>query len=225
MFANVTAFGFRSMSFTLFLFVIIPSLFYPCKYLKNKAIINEATRNDYKKLLSNVVKKSYKSLWILPCIILIAIIISFCYTKTFDSSYSILNSSTVWHESTMSNPVIFILAYLLNIIIHSFLYINIGLCIVRKYHNYFVAVILSFLVYIGIEAFLEIAISGILFNSILKSEFGIVFNIMNMLTFNDTYGIISTIAIPLILMIASFVVVYKLYNNKEKLIIDYEKNE
>lgn len=225
MFADVTVLGFGKISFALFLFIIIPALYYPCKYFKNKAIINSSTRSEYKKVIFNVLKKAYNSVWILFGIIIISIIICFCYTKTFNPAYSTLNSTIPWSEGTTSNAIVFILAYLFNVLVHSFLYINIGLCVTRKYHNYFVAVILSFLIYISIEAFLEIAINGILFTSILKSGFGIVFNIMNMLAFNDSYGIILTIMVPFILMIVSFIFVYVLYKNKEKMIIECEKNE
>lgn len=225
MFSNVVVVGYRSISYFLFLFIVMPSLFYICKYFKNKQIVNESTRDDYKRTIRKVIRKSYKPMIILPTIILIAFFICAFYTKNFNSSYSIYHSTTFWNESTLNNPSLFLILYFLNIIIHSILYINIGLIIARKYHNYFVAVILSLLAFIGIEAFLEIAINGVLFFSILKSDMGMIFNIMNMFAFNDVYGIISSMIVPFSLMIFSCIFVYFNYKNKEKLIIDCEKNE
>ena len=54
---------------------------------------------------------------------------------------------------------------------------------------------------------------------------GVIFNIMNMITFNDSYGMFFTILVPLILTIISFLVLIKLYKNKENLLIDCEKND
>ena len=224
-FTNIVVFGYSNISFVLFLFIVMPSLLYLSKCFKSGTIINELTRNSYKKTMLKAIKKAYMSVWIIPSIILISFIICALYTKVFDPAYAIKYGTVAWSESTMSNPILFMILYLLNMIIHSLLYINIGLIVVRKYHNYFVAVILSFLMFIGIEAFLEIAINGILFNSILKSEFGGLFNIMNMLALKDYYGIIPTLSIPFIIAIISFFVVYTLYRNKEKLIIDCETNE
>ncbi len=225
MFVNVVTFGYKNIGFVLFLFVSMPSLFYVCKYLKNKQILNEITRNSYKKNIFKIIVQAYKPIFIVPIIILISFIICSFYTKNFDPTYSLFYSSAIWQESTMRNPSLFLLLYFLNTIIHSILYINIGLIIARTKHNYFVAVILSFLAFIGIEAFLEIAINGILFFSILNSEMGALFNIMNVFTFNDTYGIGSSMIVPLCLMIISCLLVYFRYKNKEKLIIDCEKNE
>lgn len=224
MFTNVIVYGYRGISYFLFLFVVMPSLFYVCRYFKNKQILNESTRSNYKKIILNVIKKSYKPVFIIPVLILTAFLICALYTKNFDPSYSIYYNSSMWKETTMNNSV-FLLLYFLNVVIHSILYINIGLIIARKQHNYFVAVILSFLAFIGIESFLEIAINGVLFFSILKSDMGMIFNIMNLLTFNDTYGILSSMVVPFFLMIVSSIILYIKYNNKENLIIDCEKNE
>lgn len=225
MFTNVVVYGYRGVPYVLFLFVVMPSLFYVCKYFKNRQLLNESTRDDYKKTIFRVIRKGYKPIFIIPTVIFIAFIICTFYTKTFDPTYSIFHSSTVWGKTTMNSPSLFLILYFLNIVIHSILYINIGLYIARKQHNYFVAVILSFLTFIGIEAFLEIAINGILFFSIFNSEMGIIFNIMNMFTFNDVYGMGSSMIVPFCLMIISCVALYFRYENKEKLIMECEKNE
>lgn len=225
MFTNTVVFGFNKLSFVLMLFVIIPSLVYVCQYLKNKMILNDLTRETYNSIKLNILKKSYISVLIIPAIIIISFIICFIWTGSFDATYAIQNSTTGWDVNTLNNPILFITMYLLNIVIHSCLYINISLCVARKNHNYFVAVILSFLTIIGIQAFLEIFFNGIIFITVLKSNMGVIFNIMNMITFNDSYGMFFTILVPLILTIISFLVLIKLYKNKENLLIDCEKND
>lgn len=225
MFTNVVVFGFGKFSFILFLFVSIPSLIYICNYLKNGVIVNDVTRVNYSLIKKKILKKSYCSLSIFPIIILIAFIICALYTKNYNPSYAIQNSSTTWSEYTLNRPIAFMICYLFNIIIHTILYINIGICIARKHHNYFIAVILSFLTFIGIEAILEIGFNGILCTSILNSEIGIIFNIMNMISFNDSYGMIAPMIVPSIITILTFILIHILYKDKEKLIIDCAQNE
>lgn len=224
-YTNIAVFGIGRLSFILFLFIIMPSLYNICKYMKNRQIINDSTRMNYKNSKFKIFIEAYKSSFILPSIIFIAFVICYCYVGNFNPEYAIENSTSVWSETTLNNPYLFLLTYLLNIIVHSILYINIALCIARKYNNYFVAVILSFLTFIGIESILEIGFNGILFTTILSSDSGIIFNIMNMITFNDSCGILALLSIPTSVMLISFIVLHFMYKEKEILIIDCEKNE
>ncbi len=224
MFSEITISGFRYIGIIIFLFVITPALYNICKYLKHKRITYDSTRESYKTSIKKLFKESYKSAFILPIIIALAMIFSLMFTKNIDPSFSIYYGSEIWEETTINNFFIFISLYMLNIIIHSILYVNIALCIARKKHNFFIALILTFLSIIAIETILEVLLNGIIFTIILKSDIGIIFNIINSLTFNDTVGIGTCMIIPLILMIISFIVLYIIYNNKEKLIIDCENN-
>ncbi len=221
---NIVIFGYGNISYVLFLFITIPSLYYICKYLKNNFLKNELTRCNYKVIKKRLFKKAYLSAFILPTIIIISFIISYLYTGTFNADYAIKYSTTGWSANTLSKPILFIIVYVFNIFIHSLLYVNIGLLIVRKYNNYFIAVISSFLMFIGIEAILEILFNGIIFTSILKSSWGHNFNIINMLALNDQEGIYTSLIVPFILLIISYIALHILYNNKEKLVIYSEKN-
>ncbi len=224
-YTNVVLFGLGKYSFVLFLFVVMPSLYFVSKYLKNRIILEDATRMNYNKIKNKLFLNAYKSLIILPLVIVISFIICYIISGNFDSSYAIKNSTTVWSETTLNHPALFIISYLINVILHCVLYINISLIIVRKHHNYFVSTILSFLAYIGIEAILEIGINGLLFTMILKSSAGIVFNIMNFITFNDSVGILPILAVSLFFAIGSSIIVHVKYKDKEKMIMDCEINE
>ena len=224
-YTNIIVLGLGRYTFILFLFVIIPSLYNTSKYLKNKIIIDDAQRMNYKNIKKKIIFESYKPILILPIIIVISFVICYVISGNFDATYAIKNSTTVWSEATLKKPILFMTMYIINVIFHCILYINISLIIVRKYHNYFVATILSFLLYIGIEAILEIGLNGILFTSILKSEAGIIFNIMNYITFNDGVGILPILFVPTTLAILTSVIVYFKYKDKEMLIIDCESND
>ena len=52
-----------------------------------------------------------------------------------------------------------------------------------------------------------------------------IFNIMDIFGFNDLYGIGSLFLVNISFLIISFVFVYLAYKNKEKLVIQCEKNK
>lgn len=206
-----------------FLIITIPTLFNICKILKNKHILNSLTRENYNSFIKKYLKTAYKYIWILPFIALFAIFL-IGINSTFSPEYSIKFSTIVWSKELISNPVTFIILYILNIIFYSFTFVNIALIIARKQHKYIPCVILSYIFYIGIELFLEIGLNMLVSNIIFKSDFGIIFNIMNLFMFNDVFGVSTLLLFSFIVMLISFIFVYFMYRNKEKLIIDCEKN-
>lgn len=230
-FTNVVVFagatggiGIRSLSFVMILFVITPSLYYICRYLKSNVITNLSVRNNYKNNLFNFFCNAYKPVFILPLIGIIAVIICYLYAPNFEFLEAVKNGNLIWSSKSLNNLYLFLFLYIVNLLIHSVLYVNIALCVSRKYHNFFVSLILSFLVYLAIEVILEVGFGGILISSILKKyELMSLFNIMTMFTFNDSNGIGTCMIVPFILMIISSVIVALIYNNKEKLIISCEK--
>ena len=117
--------------------------------------------------------------------------------------------------------ILFVFLYLINITIYSLSYINISLIVLRKQQNIIKAIILSVLVFVGIEVFLEIVVNGLIFGLIFKSE---IFNIMNLLIFNINYGVSKLLIFTISFFLLTFILVLILYKNKEKLIIDCEKN-
>lgn len=204
----------------LFLFITVPCLYFICKYLSSKVIKNDLTRMNYKKVKLKLFKEAYKSTLILPVITIIAIIICFIYCGSITPNAE----GILWSAETLSRPYLFLIVYVLNMFFHSIIYVNVCLCVARKYHNYFIALILSFLSIFGLEIFLEIFLGGILFGVILNKKGGVLFSIMNMITFNDTLGILPVIAFSLILALITTILVVLLYRNKEKLVIDCEAN-
>ena len=206
-----------------FLIITIPTLFNICKILKNKYILNSLTRENYNSFMKKYLKVAYKYTWILPFIAIFAIFLV-GINSTFNPEYSIKFSTVVWSKDLISNPIVFIVLYILNIIFYSFTFVNISLIIARKQHKYIPCVILSYIFYIGLELFLEVGLNMLISNIIFKSDFGIIFNIMNLFMFNDVFGVSTLLLFSFIVMLISFAFVYLMYRNKERLIIDCEKN-
>lgn len=221
---NHLVFELRPFNLLAPLVLIIMSLFGVVNIFKERSAILMLKREKYSTFLRKLFIKIYRYVWFWPLIMLI-IITLFSHNATFDLE----NLSEMYYgETLMRNAPLFIFLYLLNILIFSSFYINIALIIMRKQHNYALAVIESFLLIIAIELFLEIIIGNILFGLILNDvQTGLVFNISNAFTFNITeysHGVISLFTFNISCFIISSIVVYFMYRNKEQLVIDCEKN-
>lgn len=208
-----------------FLFVTIPVIHNVCKVFKNKELIYEMTRQNYSDFKKKIFKEAYLKSLIIPLLLLIIFIITFIFCKG--------SAGNIYFEEFMEEgfleKVISPFLYTFTILIRSFLisiiYINISLIVVRKNHNFYIASILSYLLFIGIEVVLEGVIGRILLNNILKTNsMEIYINILNMFNLNFGKGYIMLYIPIIIILILSFIILHIKYKNKEKLIIDCEKN-
>ncbi len=207
-----------------FLLVCIPTLFCLSKIIRNKYLINYLLRDNYRNFMRFYLKKSYKYFWILP-MVAILIIIPCIMIFSSNPTYSQTFGTSIWTSNIVNHPCIFIMLYLFNIILYSFIFINISLIIVRKCYNYFSSILLSFLSYLGIELFFEVVVNLLISQLLFHSTWGRLFNIMNLFTFSDQYGTIPLITFTFVMFIVSSLGVYISYKNKEKFIIDCEKGK
>ena len=206
-----------------FLFIVIPTLIGICKILRRKYIINSTTRQSYKTFLVQFFKKAYRYVWVLPVFALFMIVVCILST-TFDHTFSLTHPNNIlWELTTIQNKYLFILGYVGNILMYSFFFINLSLIVARKHHNTFVAIIVSYLTYIGIELFFEIIVKTFMY-IVLHSELGEVFNIMNLWTYSDAWGLFPLLTFSATICILSFIGVYFAYRDKESFVIACEKN-
>ena len=144
-------------------------------------------------------KKAYLSTIIVP--IVYGIILVYCGIVSNDFT------DTIWN---FKNPWLFSVVYLLNLFIHSLLFLNIGVSISKKIKNYFLTVIASCVGIFLIEAILEILVNGF-FSIILHLNYTSMFTIMNMITFNTSINVIAPFIVPTILMILFGILVHYQY--------------
>lgn len=207
-----------------FLLICIPTLFYLSKIIRNKYLINYLLRDSYKNFMRFYLRQAYKYFWILPVIsgmILLPCFMIFSGNPTYSQTFG----TAIWTSNIVDSPLIFIMLYLCNVILYSFIFINISIIIVRKCYNYFSAVLLSFLSYLGIELFFEVFVNLLISQVLFDSTWGRLFNIMNFFTFSDQHGTIPLILFTFLVFIISCIGVYFSYKNKEKFIIDCEKEK
>ena len=111
----------------------------------------------------------------------------------------------------------------MNFLGQSILYINLGLISLRKSKNIIITILEAYLLFIGIEIFLEVFLN----NFILYSIFGInlfgFLNILDIYTFSYTIGLIPYLSLSFTIVLLSFIVLKLLYKNKEKTFIEWEK--
>lgn len=216
--------GFSKVTLMFFLLITIPPIYTVCKFFRNNMLQNYLTRQNYKKIISNLFLKVSKSLLLLPTIAIIAFIICMLYTKNFDYHNAVEGGFVAWQIDSLKNPIIFMIIYTFRLLVISVLYVNIALIVCKKNHNFFTSTILSYLTFCAIEIVLEVFVNMIIFNIIFNSNFGTLFNIVSTLSLFDYYGLLYSILIPISLTIISICILSKVYSNKEQLLIECEKN-
>ena len=222
MFSNLLLDSVHNFNPLSFLFIAVPTLVGICKILKRKHIINALTRESYKSFLIDFFKKAYKYFWVLPFIALFMIGLSIA-TTSFDHTYSLVHNNSIWELSTIQNRYLFIIGYVSNITLYSIFFINLALILARKYHNTFVAIIVSYLYYIGIEIFFELILKTLIYR-VFHSDIGHILNIMNLWIYSDSYGLGALFTFSITMTILSFIGVYFAYRNKESFVLSCEKN-
>lgn len=202
------------------LVVLVPALYYVCRLLKNGYIVNYLTRKDYLSFLKCLFGKAYRFVWILPLIAIIMICVSLKYGVIQNST----NTLTLWMSDITNNIYLFIILYLINIFMYSCMFINLGLIVARYQNNYFLSLVLSYVIFFGLELFLELFSASGVCNVFFKDYCGgSFFNIMDAFTFNDAYGVSSVMLFSFVMLVISFVGVFLAYRNQEKLVIKSER--
>ncbi len=207
-------------SFILIILLIFCNTFYVTKVLKNKVLNNFLQRESYKRCIIKIVKTSYFSAVVLPVTLILEFLISYLFSGNF-----LYDNFSFWSETTVANFPIFLIILFTVTILTTLIYSNICLLVSRKKHHFIISGILSFIVIMGIELFLEIVVSGLIFKKLLKTDIGIIFNILNPCSFNDSHGLILPLIFITVMFVITAFMVYIFYKDKEKLIIDCEAND
>lgn len=202
------------------LVVLVPALYYVCRLLKNGYIVNYLTRKNYLSFLKCLFGKAYRFVWILPLIAIIMICVSLKYGVIQNNT----NTLTLWMSDITNNIYLFIILYLINVFMYSCMFINLSLIVARYQNNYFLSLVLSYVIFFGLELFLELFSASGVCNVFFKDYCGgSFFNIMDAFTFNDAYGVSSLMLFSFVMLVISFVGVFLAYRNQEKLVIKSER--
>lgn len=161
------------------------------------------------------IKKSYLNSMaytlMVPISLLILLILSYTYSGHFDLSITkrlVDNSMTEYMHH--GSEIYFMLIYFINIIIQSAFYVNLSYIYTLKSKNTLLTIIEVFMTFLGTEIILNLIAS--------KSKYNLgLMNIWTMIGV-DYYMLIPTI-INIILFVITFVIFFKLYKNKESVLM------
>ena len=219
-FADALTWQVQYIGYVAFLIVVIPTMIKVCKKLKYKQIINSNSRESNHSLLKKILKTAYQYT-LLSLIMMIPIMMN----TSLNPEYAIINSHGMWQSNIIYHPVLFVISYLINVTLYSLIFIHIALLVARKQQKTIPCIIISYVLYLAIEIFLETVVKVIIFQRIFHSEFGMIFNIINVFGMNDLYGVGTLLLLNLCMVLISFALVYLAYKNKEKFVIQCEKNK
>lgn len=197
--------------------IIMSSMYEISKRFKSGEIKNRLTRESYNNYIKDVFKNSYKSILLWPLITIYVLVFSYMISGTFEVSAETI----AFTKEILSHPALFIFSYLLNTILMSIFYINIGLILVPENRNYLVTVIETIMVYYGITLTNTFFIISFVLKDFKDSEK--YFDFFDMYTYNDR-ELIPFNLLCLGVSLISSLLVYLKYKNKEKIIIKLEKN-
>lgn len=197
--------------------IIMSSMYEISKRFKSGEIKNRLTRESYNSYIKEVFKDSYKSIIIWPLISIYMFLFSYIISGTFEVAP--INVATFSTE-ILSHPALFITSYLLNTILMSIFYINIGLFLVPENRSYLVTVIETAMVYFGITLTNTFFIISFVLKNIKNAEN--YFDFFDMYTYHDRELIPFNLLCLGVAFISSLVVYLK-YRNKEKIVIKLEK--
>ena len=204
----------------LFFIVVLTIAFYICSLFKNNYLKNYLTRDTYKSFKKKLGKYTLSNILIFPTILLIAFILCALLATSFD-----VNIPTEMGITTLNNPILYIILHLFIIICYSITYTNIFLISARKNHNPIIALIVSFLLFMGAELFIETSLTKFLSIIAPGKNYTVLFSLINPFYFTFELGLVPTIIMRLILPTLTSIIVYFCYRNKEKLLLDCEKNK
>lgn len=205
------------------LFVIIPAIWQTQKEISSNYARNYLTRNNYKSYFKRMVKNVYKNAWILPVYCLIIFIVSYIFSGHFDYSFAVDHSIATYSLDKLQQGGLFFVGFIINILIHSLFYSNLALICARKNKNVILTILETFLLWYGIVLAVEI-MGGILVRiGVIKPEYSLIFALINIYSLDETPNIIFVIIFGLICFAISSIVLRKVYKNKEKNIICWER--
>ena len=223
-FADALTWQVQYIGYVAFLIVVIPTMIKVCKKLKYKQIINSNSRESYHSFLKKLLKTAYQYIWVLALLSLI-MMIPIMMNTSLNPEYAIINSHGMWQSNIIYHPVLFVISYLINVTLYSMIFIHIALLVARKQQKTIPCILFSYVLYLAIEIFLETVVKVIIFQRIFHSEFGMILNIINVFGMNDLYGVGTLLLVNLCMVLISFALVYLAYKNKEKFVIQCEKNK
>lgn len=192
------------------LLIMIAAVFPFFRKLKKRNINDYITRMSYKKFLWTSYLSSVKACLIFPIFFAILFILSYKLTGNLDVDFTIDNFPGIIYMPIkyMKSWTLFFPIFILNIILHSIFWSNLGIICVKKNDNPLVSCIIGYSIYFMIWCFL-IAITN-------ESSLELYFNLANIWVYDNVELLYMTMLSIAVFVISSILVFMK-YKNEEEI--------
>jgi hypothetical protein len=202
--------------------IIIVAIWSFHKELRSGYYKNVLTRKSYKEYFKDHYINSLKSVMILPVFIIFVFIMSYFLSGNFNFEESMKNYPGYLFIDDKYLKILpwFSFVYVLNIILHSMFWINLGYIAMKKSNHIFVTLLSSFLLYMMIFIISEIFIGAFLFSNINAQDY---FSLANIWAYDNVDNLWGMVVFSITLVIGSTLIVLRIYKDKENVVIENEK--
>ncbi|MDD3341769.1 MAG: hypothetical protein PHN72_06255 [Bacilli bacterium] len=185
---------------------------------------NYLLREEYKIYLKNQYMIAPKVALIMPGALALIFLFACFFTNFNFNANSAVNNVATYESWKYNNFILYgvIICFIQFFI--SLLYVHIAMICIRKNKNKLVAIVMGYIIFIVIDIFIYLVIYVLIINKILGfKELTDYFNITGYWFFNTGPRFIWVLLLSFIFQLLSFIYLYIVYNKKEKLVVNYEK--
>jgi hypothetical protein len=160
---------------------------------------------------------------ITPFSLILIFIISCFLTKFNFNTESVYKYLAVYDKWKYNNFLLYECAIVLVQFFINFLYVNLGLLSIIKNKNKIVSIIMGYIYFLFAYIIIYVGLYAIVLNKMFRiKEMSDFFNISGYWFFDDGPNWLITIPLSMIFAFISFIILYKKYTNKERVILSYE---
>lgn len=226
--------GFRYITYFLILLITIPGTYQVYKELHSGYIKNIITRTTYKQYIKQkLVEALKKTIWIFPVAFLVCFGVSIIVSNgIIDINYTYQNSMpgiSIPPEYYLRNFGLTSLGFLINLVLYTFIALNIGLINCKKSKNFILCIGMNVIVSFVLTILITVIIGIIIGETMLKiPNAGDYVSFHYLLAYgasenSNRYEMFFMTCSLLIMTVLSFLITYTSYKNKEKVLIELEK--
>lgn len=180
-------------------------------------------REKYSTFIKNLLKSFFKYIFLFPIIFIILYFGCLWLGKgNFDVSYLINSGVTMFPYQYASLGPWFIVLFIYNLIINVIIYILLSLIALRIVNNYYISVIVSYILFLIVAITGEVFLTGI-FLIVFNIDIRMYLNFINNFTFYGIPNYYLYTGIRIMVIVILSVITYILYRNKEKIVNYTEK--
>lgn len=179
---------------------------------------------NYKNYLKKTYKIAIKGALIMPLTLIFVFLISYVLsgfnldTSNVDRNLAVYSNFKYSHFFIYGSLIVLIQFFI------SLLYSNISLYCLKKSNNKLVAIIMSYIAFLLTHMFIYLIVYVVIINKILGfKELTDYFSITGFWFFDSKKDCLSALLVSFIIQLVSLVILYLSYKDKEKVILEYEK--